>query len=301
MKQKYQELRVKRDIGEIISAYFDFLKQNFKSYFNIFISYNGIFILALLGCSYLLVSGFLGFINDNESLQNQLFIGFGFFGFIVIYLITAILNYSLAASYMVRYIEEKGEPIEKKSVWNIVSQRLGKIILFILLMVVMYMILVVFGTILSFIPVLGIIAYYLLILGYTAWMGLSFMVMMDQNQDVTDSLGEGWNLLMKFFWKAVLSNFIVTILLGILMVMIMVVPGILISVYAFHSLDSGRGIDESALSVIIWTLALTLLFVMYLLNQSLVQFVNGVIYYSLHEEMYNTAAQGRIDQIGNDE
>lgn len=301
MEKKFLKLRVRRDIGDIISAYFEFLKQNFKTYFNIFISYNGIFILALLGCSYLLVSGFMGFLNDNETLQNQLFIGFGFLGFIIVYIITAILNYSLAASYMVRYIEEKGGPIEKRSVWSKVSQNLGKIILFILLLIVLYLGVGIVGAILSFIPVLGMIAYYFLVLGYTAWMGLSFMVLMDQNRDVTDSLGEGWNLLTKFFWKAVLSNLIVTFLLGILMMMIMIVPGILIGFYVFHSLDSGQGIEESAISIILWTLALTLFLVMYLFNQSLVQFVNGVIYYSLHEEAYNVAAQERIDEIGRSE
>lgn len=300
MEKKFLDLRVKRDIGEIISTYFDFLKQNFKSFFNIFISYNGIFIIALLGCSYLLITGFLGFINNDESIQNQMLIGFGFLGFIVIYIITAILNYSLAAAYMVRYTENKGEIIEKKSVWNKISQKLGNIILFILLLIIFYIGVAIVGAVLSFIPVIGMIAYYFIMLGYTAWMGLAFMVMMDQDKNVTDSLGEGWNLLSKFFWKAVLSNVIVTLLLGISMMLIMAVPGILISVYVFHSID-GQGIDESALSVIILTLTMTLLLIMYLLNQSLVQFVNGIIYYSLHEETYNVAAQERINQIGRSE
>ncbi len=58
MFQKKIEFRQKLDVGDIVTYYFDFLKQNIKSFTNIFISYNGIFILAFLGISYLLVTGF---------------------------------------------------------------------------------------------------------------------------------------------------------------------------------------------------------------------------------------------------
>lgn len=48
MKDKYIPLQVDRDFGEIVSIYFDFFKQNIKKFTNIFISYNGIFLIGLL-------------------------------------------------------------------------------------------------------------------------------------------------------------------------------------------------------------------------------------------------------------
>jgi len=56
-QEKYIELRVDRDFGDIISTYFDFFKQNLKKFTNVFLSYNGIFLIGLLIVSYLLVSG----------------------------------------------------------------------------------------------------------------------------------------------------------------------------------------------------------------------------------------------------
>src|SRR5690606_33124137 len=63
MAEQYIELRVNRDFGDILSVYFDFLRQNLKKFTNVFLSYNGIFIIGLLISSYLLVTGFVGMIS----------------------------------------------------------------------------------------------------------------------------------------------------------------------------------------------------------------------------------------------
>lgn len=308
MQHKHIELKRQRDVGEMITAYFEFFKQNFKPFLNIFISYNGIFILGFLGVSYLLVTGFIGAFSaqtgfgiDNDPSNYLVLLGAGFFGFLVLFIITAILNYSLAAVYMIQYEQNKGEAVEKRKVWEVVKQNLGKIILFIILMIVMYVVLMIVGVIISFIPILGTFAYYLLILAYTSWMGLSFMAMINDNKEVTEAFGEGWNLLKKYFWKSVLANLVIGLLLGILMILVLMIPGILIGIYAFHSLDSGIDLANSPFANIVWTLALSLLLILYTINQSLAQFVNGILYYSLHEEAYNEATRERIDNIGTGE
>lgn len=303
MDKKFVDLRVTRDIGGMITAYFDFLKQNLKSFLNVFISYNGLFILAFLGISYLLVTGFVGStlgagVSDSKY---DFYLIFGGLGFVIIYLITAVLNYSLAASYTVLYVEGKGGEIDKRSVWDKVRDKLGRIILFVLLMTLLYIGVMIAGIVVSFVPVLGMFAYYFLILGFTGWMGLSFMVMMDTDKEVTDALGSGWTLLTTHFWKVILSNLIISMLIGILMIVVLMVPGILIGFYTFHVVDSGVDMTNSILATAIWTLALSILLVMYVLQQALVQFVNGVIYYSVHEETYNEAARERIENIGRNE
>lgn len=305
MQNKHIPLKQQRDVGEMITTYFEFLKQNFKPFFNIFISYNGIFILGFLGVSYLLVTGFVGAFSspsgfgiDNDPSNYITFLIAGFFGFLLLFIITAILNYSLAAVYMIQYVENKGEVVEKRKVWEIVKQNLGNIALFIVIMMVCYIAVMTVGVILAFIPIIGTLAYYLLILAYTSWMGLSFMAMINENKEVTVAFGEGFKLLKKYFWKSVLSNLIIGILLAILMAVVMMIPGILIGIYAFHSLDTGVDLANSPMANIVWTLALSFLLILYTINQSLSQFVNGILYYSLHEETYNEATRERIANIG---
>ena len=67
MTEKYIPLRVNREFGDIITTYFDFFKQNIKKFTNVFLSYNGVFLIGLLIASYLLVSGFIGFIAYENS------------------------------------------------------------------------------------------------------------------------------------------------------------------------------------------------------------------------------------------
>lgn len=303
MDKKFIDLRVTRDIGGMITAYFDFLKQNLKSFLNIFISYNGLFILAFLGISYLLVTGFVGstFGADSYDSKYDLYLITGGLGFVVIYLITSVLNYSLAASYMVHYVDGRGADVDKRSVWKKVRDNLGRIILFIVLMTLLYIGVMLAGIVVSFVPVLGMFAYYFIILGFTGWMGLSFMVMMDKDKEVTDALGTGWTLLTTHFWKVILSNLIISMLVGLLMIVVLMIPGILIGFYTFHAVDSGIDMSSSIISTALWTLALSILLVMYVLQQALVQFINGVIYYSVNEETYNEAARERINNIGRNE
>ena len=305
MQQKYIELKASRDVGGMITTYFEFLKQNFKGFLNIFISYNGFFILGFLGVSYLLVTGFVGVYftstagaNAPSLLSHQLYLALGFLSFIVLFIVTAIFNYSLAAAYMIEYENNRGAVVDKKKVWEIVKQNFGRITLFIILMMMMYFGVIVFGMIVSIIPLLGVFAYYLIIIGFTSWMGLAFMSMMRDKKEVTEAFGEGWKLLTQYFWKSILTNLVITMLIGILMMVVLMVPGVLIGIYTFHSVETGVDLINSPVSNIIWILALSFLLILYTINQSLSQFVNGILFYSLHEETYNEAARERIDNIG---
>ncbi len=306
MLHDHIELRQRRDLGDTINIYFDFFKQNLKSFLNIFISFNGVFIIGFLGISYLLVTGFVGMFNGSElgvtnsanELESAIYLGFGGIGFVLLFLITAILNYSLAASYMIQYEKNETPTVDKKKVRALISNNIGKIIVFILLLIVIYIGVFIAGLIISIIPFVGTIVYYIIMLAFTAWMGVSFMVMLYENRDVTDALSEGFQLIKANFWKSILVNLVIGLLLGLLMLLVLMIPGVLIGVYAFHSVENGIDLANSAFAKVIWTLALSIILILYSFNQSLAQFVNGILYFSLHEETYNEKTRERIDQIG---
>ena len=306
MLHDHIELRQRRDLGDTINIYFDFFKQNLKSFLNIFISFNGVFIIGFLGIRYLLVTGFVGMFNGSElgvtnsanELESAIYLGFGGIGFVLLFLITAILNYSLAASYMIQYEKNETPTVDKKMVRALISKNIGKIIFFILILIVIYIGVFIAGLIISIVPFVGTIVYYIIMLAFTAWMGVSFMVMLYENRDVTDALSEGFQLIKANFWKSILVNLVIGLLLGLLMLLVLMIPGVLIGVYAFHSVENGIDLANSAFAKVIWTLALSIILILYSFNQSLAQFVNGILYFSLHEETYNEKTRERIDQIG---
>lgn len=304
MPQADIDLKQRRDIGETITAFFDFFKVHLKPYANIFIRYNGLFILGFLVVSYLMVTGFVGTMRSTglntfeEDTANDMMLGFGALGFFVLYIFMAVMNYSLAASYITNYQQNDDTVVDKKVVWGMMSKKMGRIILFVVLMILLIIPVTIVSFILNIIPFVGFFAQLFVRLAYNAWMGVSFMSVFDENREATDALGEGWRLVTKYFWKSILVNLVIGILLIILSLMVLAIPGVLIGTYAYFSLESGVDLAESPVATVIWTIALSMVLLLYAFMQSVAQLGNGVLYYSLHEETYNLNARKRIEEIG---
>lgn len=310
-QNNYLELKVNRDFGDIITVYFEFLKQNIKKFTNVFLSYNGIFLVALLIVSYLLVSGFIGMItytNNSAAVGNLggeesylIYLATGGILYFVVFIAVAILNYSLAGSYMIKYEELKGNHFDKMEVWNHFKNRLGSIILFIVLLIGIYIGVSIVGIVLAIIPIVGIFAYYIVLFFVLAWFGVSFFCMLEENKGVTEAFGEGWNLVYRNFWKSVGVNFILGFLNGILVLIVMIIPGVIVGLYTFHVVENNVDVEAGIIPTVIYTLGTCLFLIVGVFGQCLSQFVNGMLYYSLHEKAYNTNTRSKIDQIGNSE
>lgn len=307
-QEKFIELRVNRDFGDIITVYFEFFKQNLKKFTNVFLSYNGIFLIGLLVVSYLLVSGAIGLITNNQNTVldavgsgNETYIMYFILGgilFFVIFLMVAVLNYSLSTSYMIKYEEHRGQNFDKTDVWEEVKNNLGSIVIFILILILLFFGLMIAAIILTFIPLAGMLAQYVIQYFVMAWVGVSFFVMLKERRGVTDALGEGWNLVTKNFWRSVGVNFILGFLIGLLFMIVIMIPGILIGIYTFHVVQNDVDLGASLVPTIIYTLGTCLLLIIAVYSQCLSQFVNGLLYFSLHEKTYNLNSRSKIDQIG---
>ncbi len=309
MKDNYIPLRVNRDFGGIVSVYFDFFKQNIKNFTNVFISYNGVFLIGLLITSYLLVSGFLGmiaqesssnsFANGTEFEQDYfIYLGIGGFLFVIIFLGVAFLNYSLSTSYMIKYVETRDKNVDKKVVWQLAKSQFGNIFLFVLLLIPIYFVFLIAAIILAIIPIVGFIGQYIVQFFLTAWVGVSFFDMLQKKRGVTEALGEGWKLVTTNFWKSVGVNFILGLLLGILLMIALIVPGIIIGIYTFHVVENNVDYSHSIVSTIVYTLGTCIVLIIAVYGQCLSQFVNGVLYYALYEKTYNENTRATIEQIG---
>jgi len=309
MKDNYIPLRVNRDFGEIVSVYFDFFKQNIKKFTNVFISYNGIFLIGLLITSYLLVSGVIGLIAKETNVSSfsvilgseqdyYIYLIVGGALFVVIFILIAILNYSLASGYMIKYVENKNQNFEKKEVWEFAKGQFGNILLFILLLIPIYLVFFIASIILAIIPILGIFIQYIVQFFVAAWIGVSFFDMLDKKKGVTDALGEGWRLVTSNFWKSVGVNFILGLLLGILLLIALMIPGIIIGIYTFHVVENNVDYAHSVVSTVIYTLGTCFLLIIAVYGQCLTQFINGILYYALHEKTYNESTRATIEQIG---
>jgi len=303
MQEPKIELGERRDIGGVIATYFEFFKQHLKSFLNIFISYNGVFIIGFIGVSYLMVTGFAGSMRTGEEggmseFTSDLLVGLGVIGFLGLLVLTTVLNFSLAASYLVEYDKNGNTAPEKKAVWRLSWNNIGRVLLFILLLILIYIPVLLLSFLVGLVPFVGFFGQLFMGFAFSCWMGVSFTCMFNENRDVTEALGEGWRLVSRYFWKSVLVNLVISLLLWVLLMVVLMIPGFLIGVYVFHATENAIDLAESPVATVIWTLSLTLFLLLYVYMQSLLQMGNGILYFSLREETYNINTRKRIDQIG---
>ena len=122
--------------------------------------------------------------------------------------------------------------------------------------------------------------------------------MLQKKKGVTEALGEGWKLVTTNFWKSIGVNFILGLLLGILLMIALIVPGIIVGVYTFHVVENNVDYSHSIVSTIVYTLGTCIVLIIGVYGQCLSQFVNGLLYYALHEKTYNENTRANIEQIG---
>jgi hypothetical protein len=309
MAEQYIELRVNRDFGDILSVYFDFLRQNLKKFTNVFLSYNGIFIVGLLISSYLLVTGFVGMISmegsgygieSTSSGDNSHWVSIVAGGVFYCFVLMAVffLNYSLSSSYLHLYEQSKGRDFERREVWAHCKENIGKALLFILMLIPLFIGVFIVAVVFAIIPILGLFAQYIVQFFVTAWIGVSFFAMITLKMSVGDGFSEGWRLVAANFWKSVGVNFILGLLNGILLMVILMVPGIIIGIYTYHVVENNVDVGSSVLAISLYTVTLCLFMVLAVFAQCLSQFVNGILFYALHEKAYNSNARSKIEQIG---
>ncbi len=306
MQKEYIEFKINRDFGDIITVYFDFIKQNIKSFSGFFIRYNGIFIIGLLISSYLLVSGFIGIVNDRVNSSNffpgddssDMYLIVGSILFIIVFLVAAGLNYSLATSYIINYEREKGIQFEKNKVWTLIKSKAGNILFFIILLIPIYAVFFIVSIIFAFIPIIGMIPQYIVQCFILSWIGVSFAILFSEDKSVADSFGEGWNIVTKNFWKSIGVNFIMALLIMVLIGVVLMIPGIIVGLYTWHIVENDVEFATDVFTKIIYTIGMCSLLLTLTFSHCLSQFVNVVLYYTLHEKEYNTHTRNKIDQIG---
>ena len=105
MQHDKVEFRQKLDFGQLISYFFDFVKVNWKDFSNIFLRYNGWFMLIFIGLSYLMVSGYFGIISgigiyteNNNTDSYAAMAGFGVILYLLMLLLVGAVNYGLSSA-----------------------------------------------------------------------------------------------------------------------------------------------------------------------------------------------------------
>ena len=303
MNTPYIEFRNRNAFGDIINSYFLFLKYNFKKYTALYLRYNALSIILLITASYLLVTGFMGLVSRdfrfgmNNDGEHTIYLIVGAIVLVLILFITALINYSFSSAYLANYVNYEGE-FESKTVWQKIRTNLGTILIFIVLGAGLYFGYLIVSIIFAFIPIIGMLIQYGLSFLLTAFFGLSFMSIFSTDKNISEALSEGWSFTFSSLGKVILYGLVIGILNLMITMLIISIPGFIIAIYVYFSIESHVDLITSVFANVVFTLGFAMFILAFIYSQALSQVAYGVLYYNIYEETNNEFLRSKIDQIG---
>ena len=305
------QLYKKRDFSALIGDTFNFFKLEGKNYFKNYFTINGGLLLLLVVIIYffsnIFIKGaFAGAQNGNDdAFVNEiysnlsLFIGFGI-GMMLLIMVISVVNYSFPIAYL-KLIEENKE----RNFQNLITyfkSKLGRIISFYLLSLVILipLLIIVIGlTILSVFILIGIPLIFLLIPTITSFIALTYYNYITEQIGYFDALGKAYEMLKSKFWPIIGATFIVHMIIQITLGIFTIIPYITL----FINPQSLQQNPENAISfvMILLTAIIIISIIFNYTLQNIILINQGVIFYSCKEESGNVSVNNNIDLIGTDE
>lgn len=309
------QLYKKRGFSEFVGDTFSFIKLEGKNYFKNYFIINGPLLLILVVCVYFLTKVYMdaifSSINGNNSNPNNilnelmnnmpLFIGLGILSFVLI-LIISLINFLFPVCYL-KLVGAKKDT-STQSLFDEMKLKLGKTILFFLasllvfvpIFFVVMILLVLLMMIIIGIPLLIIIGPALI-----SWIKLSYYDYITTENDYLKSVGNGFELIKTKFWPVVGSTIVMFFIFYLVSTIFTMIPYFISLGTLFADIETNVNKTDAFSTVsILFSLIMVLSIIFNYTLQNLVFINQGIIFYSITDEIENISIKSDIDLIGTD-
>ncbi len=288
MNTKYIEFKKKRELGDILTDTFAFLRQEGKSLFSVIVKTCGVpFILLLLASAYYTYASSSLF--DPVSISRGGMFNSGAVIIALILMLIALLAFygllfGSVLHYIKVYVSGQGT-VDYDTVVQGVKKDFGNI----LGLGVLSGIIIFFGFMLCVLP--GIYLY--------VPMSLVFSILVFRNVSVSDSISESFQLVKNEWWITFATLFV----LGLIIWVISMVFSIPALIYTFTKTftAASEGTYANPSDMVDWvfiglnTISSAAQYALYVITA----IASAFIYFNLNERKYSTGALEQIDSLGN--
>ena len=290
MNNNYIEFKKRRELGDILTDTFGFLRHNGKSLFGMLIKTSGIpFVILLLASGYYTHAS--ADVLDPVNLSSGGLLGTGnMFIALFVMLITLLVFYGLlfgtVLHFIKSYIEGKGA-VDQDAVSQGVKKDFGSMIgLGLLSGIIIF-----FGFMLCVIP--GIYLY--------VPMSMVFSLLVFRNISVSDSINESFQLVKDEWWITFATLFVLGIIIWLIS-MVFSIPAVVYSLTkTFTAATESTMSDPSSMFdwvfIILNTISSAAQYILYIITAVATAF----IYFNLNERKHSTGAFEQIESLGKSE
>ncbi|WP_103070045.1 hypothetical protein [Aquimarina sediminis] len=290
MNNNHIEFKKKRELGDILTDTFAFLRQNGKSLLSILVKTSGIpFLLLLLASAYYTHASANVF--DPISIRNGNMLNSGaiiiaLFSMLATLLVFYGILFGTVLHYIKVYIDTRGN-VDSEIVVQSVKKDFGKLIGLGLLSGLIVFI----GMLFCVIP--GIYLY--------VPMSLVFSILVFRNTSVSDAISDSFELVKNEWWITFATFFIVGLIIWVIS-MVFSIPAVIYTLTkTFTAASEGSMVDSSEMFdwvfIVLNTLASAAQYVLYIITAISTAF----IFYNLNERKHATGALEQIDSLGKSE
>lgn len=308
MSTKYLEFRKKRELGNIVSDTFIFLRRNAKPLFTVLLRTCIIpFIVLILAVGFYTkassgASFITGFVSGGDISSFLL----GFIGLMVTGIIYNAMLYGSTSEYIKAYIKDQEQPDTAEVVKNIKNKTGNFIGLGLLNLVIVITIALIpagigaflfssgsegLGVLIVFIAIFPIFYVYIKL-------AVIFPVLSNKELSVSETLKESWRLLKEEWWMTFFTIIILGLLIGIIGFVFQIPALIYTMVKTFTAVQSGSIGDPAAMFdgvyIALQTIASSINYILYVILAIAINF----IYFNLNERKNQSGTLDQIDQIG---
>ncbi len=275
--ENYIRFQQKRELGEILSDSFAFIRQNLKPLFRVLVKTSGIpFLILLFSQAYY---QYMILVDGPQSI-----FGSGIIALLVLLLAT-LFYYGFSSSTLLQFVRHyeagKGQVVESEVI-NHAKASTGNMIL---LFIVTYLLFIV-GLVFLIIPGIYLIVPIL----------LSFPLLILRNLSVGNALSQAFSLCKGNWWVTFGTLFVIGLILGIAS-FIFQAPAIIFqtAVPLFGDMDFSNGFSSpfAIIFILLTAVGSSASYVFYLIMIIAIAFV----YYDLDEEQNKTGLKERINQL----
>lgn len=312
------QLYKSRDFGEYFQDTFAFIKQNGRHLFKHFIIINGIPLMILLVLGYFFSKFYgdifsEGMLNGNssaiDSYINENSGGFSLLiiTFVIIAFLAGMIWYAFVPFYLKLYQEKNGINFSSSDIMNCYKTHLGKIFIFFICGLLLALPMLVGVSVLLLIlaiTIIGFLAMPMVIGALSLLYQGALMEYIDDQRGIWGSFMYSWKLMRSKFWAAIGCVGLFYLMSYVIQNVIAIIPYAFGMVSLFTEIETNTAGDGTAIqkTITVMMLAIFLLtfFVSSLLN-IILQINQGVVYYSLKEDIENINTKSVIDLIGSSE
>lgn len=308
MNTKYLEFRKKRELGNIVSDTFIFLRRNAKPLFTVLLRTCIIpFIVLILAVGFYTkatsgASFITGFVSGGDISSFLL----GLIALMVTGIIYNAMLYGSTSEYIKAYIKDQEQPDTAEVVKNIKNKTGNFIGLGLLNLVIVIAIALIPAGIGVFLfssgseglGVLIVIMAIFPILYVYIKLAVIFPVLSNKELSVSETLKESWRLLKEEWWMTFITIIVLGLLIGVIGFIFQIPALIYTMIKTFTAVQSGSIGDPAAMFdgvyIALQTIASSINYILYVILAIAINF----IYFNLNERKNQSGTLDQIDQIG---